>query len=574
MLQRNNPIHTEKAECQDCYKCVRGCPVKAIKVENGSATVLHDGCILCGSCVNVCPSGAKKVRSDLGRVKQLFKRKERVYASLAPSFISEFEEFDIRQLITAIRTLGFTGVSETALGAQEVSAHTADYIKQHPGRIHISTACPTVVTLIEKFYPHLQHMLLPHLSPLLAHTRLLRREFGDNIGIVFIGPCIAKKQESDRRPSELDISISFADLREWLLQEKINPRMMQPTPEDCFLPEIAEEGAMYPVDGGMIASMSENAKIADCASMAFSGLDQIRNALEDLDRFPKDKTLFLELLACEGGCVNGPMSCNRTASALKRFQVLDYAPDKGRIRQSAFAIDRKQENAPIPAKPVNEESIREALRSIGKYTARDELNCSGCGYESCRQFAAALLEQKAEQTMCASYMRKLAQKKANALIKSMPSGMVIVDEEMKIVECNARFAAIMGTDIEQLFEAKPGLEGASLEKIVPFHSFFRTVLEIGEDILDRDIRHNKNIFHVSIFSIEKHRYVGAIIQDITTPAVRKEQIIRKAERVIQKNLATVQQIAYLLGENASETEVMLESIIDSFSPGREQEEEQ
>ena len=574
MLQRRNPIYTEKTECQDCYKCVRGCPVKAIKVENGSATVLYDSCILCGHCVNICPAGAKKVRDDLGRVKQLLKMKDRVYVSLAPSYVSEFPEFTPESLIASIRALGFAGVSETALGAQEVSAHTGSWISSHKGRIHIATACPTVVSLVEKFYPELQQNLLPLLSPMLAHARLLRGEFGKDIGVVFIGPCIAKKQESDRRSSELDIAISFADLREWLQREKINPRQLQTDSNDTFLPRKAEEGSLYPVDGGMIASMSETAKIADCEAMAFSGLEQIQKALDGLDRFPEDRTLFLELLACEGGCVNGPMSCERSASALKRFRILDAAPEKGRSRKSEFEIARNQEDTPVPEKQLNEEAIREALRSIGKYTVKDELNCSGCGYESCRQFASALLERKAEQTMCASYMRKLAQKKANALIKSMPSGMVIVDEGMKIVECNLRFASIMGKDIEELFEAKPGLEGASLEKIVPFHSFFRTVLEIGEDILDRDIRHKNSIYHVSIFSIEKHRYVGAIIQDITTPAVRKEQIIRKAERVIQKNLATVQQIAYLLGENASETEVMLESIIDSFSPNRDQEEDE
>ena len=220
-----------------------------------------------------------------------------------------------------------------------------------------------------------------------------------------------------------------------------------------------------------------------------------------------------------------------------------------------------------PARRVQypDTQIREALRGVGKLSADDELNCGGCGYDTCREFAIALIAQKAERAMCVTYMRKLAHKKANALIQKMPSAVVIVNESVRIIEFNAAFTALVGKGAAA-GDAPPSLDGIMLSEVVPFASLFHSVLKTGEDILDRDLRFQNTILHATIFSIEKHCLVGGIIQDITKPAVRKEQVIRKAREVIQKQLATTQQIAYLLGENAAEAEITLNSIIDSFSP--------
>lgn len=568
------PIYTEKTECQDCYKCVRGCPVKAIKIENGRAMVIHEECILCGNCVETCPVGAKKVRDDLNRVKQLLKLKEQVYVSLAPSWISEFNGISEQGIISALKKLGFSGVSETALGAQEVSSHAAELLASNKHRVLISTACPTVVDLIEKYHPELCSALTPLLSPALTHARMLRQTYGDKIGVVFIGPCIAKKQEAERHHELIDLSISFADLRRWFEREELDlDSAADPAEEAHFVPERAHEGALYPVDGGMIAGIKADHSGTETCFMTFSGISQIRKAFEELEQLPEDTNLFLELLACEGGCINGPQGGNRVASALKRYKVISETkmPADSYPRKPQFDISEQYLNRRQPESSYSAGQIREGLYRIGKYSAKDELNCSGCGYESCRDFVHALLDGKAEKTMCVSYMRKMAQKKANALIKTMPSGMVIIDDEMRIVECNQKFAVMMGEDIELMYEAKPGLEGASAEKIIPFHNLFRNVLEIGEEILDRDVRVEKQVLHLSIFNLEKHHFVGGIIQDVTTPSVQKEQIVTKAKQVIEHNLETVQKIAYLLGENASETEVILDSIVQSFDPNADDE---
>jgi iron only hydrogenase large subunit-like protein len=563
-----NPIFTEKRECQDCYKCVRNCPVKAIKVEGGYASVVSELCIVCGYCVEVCPNGAKKVRDDLAQTRQLLAAKKQVFVSLAPSFVTEFPDVKPARLIRALKKLGFAGVSETALGAQQVSAQAAALLKKNPQRVMVSSACPTVVCYLQKHRPGGAELLTGLLSPLLTHCKMLRQDFGANIGIVFIGPCIAKKIEAGQHPELLDVVLTFEDLRRWLDQEKIALDEITETPKDRFVPENSAEGAWFPVDGGMIAGMKSACAVNDCSLMSFSGLSAIKRALDGLEEMKPESGLFLELLACEGGCVNGPKVGRRDATVVKRRRVLRAvrSPNIALPRRPVMEINSNFAADAPAAVHYPDSQIREALRNVGKFSSDDELNCGGCGYDTCREFAIALINQKAERAMCVTYMRKLAHKKANALIQKMPSAVVIVNDAMRIIEFNTAFVSLFARGKTTAPGDVPAIEGVALAEVMPFAALFHSVLKTGEDILDRDLRFQNTILHATIFNIEKHCLVGGIIQDITKPAVQKEQVIRKAQEVIQKQLATTQQIAYLLGENAAEAEITLNSIIDSFSP--------
>lgn len=562
-----NPIFTEKRECQDCYKCVRNCPVKAIKVEGGYASVVPELCIVCGHCVEVCPNGAKKVRDDLAGARQLLTRKKTVLVSLAPSYVTEFPGVKAAKLIGALKKLGFAGVSETALGAQQVSAQAAALLAKNPARVLASSACPTVVAYLQRHRAQGAELLMGLLSPLLTHCRMLRQHFGTDLGIVFIGPCIAKKLEAAQHPELLDVALTFEDLRRWLEQEKIAPEKMAEAPEHQFVPERSAEGAWYPVDGGMIAGMKSACAVNDCSLMAFSGIGAIKKALDGIEEMKPENGLFLELLACEGGCVNGPKVFRRDATAMKRHLVLRSVMPAGVVFPRSPTIETPTHfaAAAVTAARYPDSQIREALRNVGKFSPEDELNCGGCGYDSCREFGIALLGQKAERAMCVTYMRQLAFKKANALIQKMPSAVVIVNEAMRVIEFNAAFVRLF-PPAKTASGVMPAMEGIALAEVLPFASLFHNVLKTGEDILDRDLRFQNMILHAAIFSIEKHCLVGGILQDITKPAVRKEQVIRKAREVIQKQLATTQQIASLLGENAADAEITLNSIIDSFSP--------
>ncbi|QQO09690.1 [Fe-Fe] hydrogenase large subunit C-terminal domain-containing protein [Breznakiella homolactica] len=566
-----NPVYTEKAECQDCYKCLRECTVKAIKVEGGRAAVVPELCVLCGHCVEVCPVGAKRVRNDLPRAKLLLESGRRVIASVAPAFASEFSGIAPGKLAGALKKLGFWGVSETARGAdlvarqvaRELTVRDEDRGGKFP-KVLISSACPTVVEYVKKYQGAFGSGVTDFHSPLMAHAEELKALYGNDIAVVFIGPCISKKRESDLHRDLVEAVIDFRDLEIWFGEKGILPEIISPADEAAFIPERAGKGALYPMDGGMIAAVKRYSIPPGVRYMAFSGIGEIDRALKELSETELDAPVFLELLACAGGCINGPRVRSRTGTIRKRLSVFSYAEDAPEIYTGPSPdISNTWYMKPIRETEPSAEEIAGALRRTGKYSREDELNCGGCGYDTCRDFARAMVSGKAEQEMCVSYMRKLAQKKANGLIRAIPSGVVIVDKDLRIVECNRNFVKLIGGDAEELWEAKPGLEGAELDKMVPFHRYFRDVLN-GAPALDKDIKLDRRIFHATIFGIERGEFAGGVFQDVTAPWVRKDRVVSQARKVISKNLAVVQKIAFLLGENAAETEATLSSIIESF----------
>ncbi len=558
------PIYSERTQCQDCYKCVRHCPVKAIRVQDGCAIVNSDMCIVCGHCVEVCPAGAKRVRDDIRRVKLLLTRKDKVIISIAPSFVSEFHDVKPGRLITAFKKLKFFGVSETALGAQEVSATIGKMLDESSGKIFLSSACPTAVEYVRKYQPDLADVMTPVLSPLLSHCKLLRNIYGGEIGVVFVGPCIAKKLEADTHPELCDVAITFEAFRRWLTEEKID---LNDLPEDAegFIPYPAMEGAMYPVEGGMNETVKANCRKLNTSFVTVSGVVNMAGALRDLGKTTDGKNIFLELLACEGGCINGPKSQKRNI-VMNRLEVMDYAkmPEKGLPRTPVVDIAKRYEGEIIQHNEPSEEEIRKALLRLGKVKKEDELNCGGCGYDTCRQLAKALLEGKAEESMCVSYMRRLAQKKANAILRTIPFGVIILDHNLKVIDCNEQFAHLFGEDLASVYESVPGLEGASLSELLPIADMFREVLKTAKDIVSKIVRIGSRVFSLTIFSIDDHRVVGATLLDVTQREMRREQVVEKAQQVIQNTLSTVQDIAFRLGKNAAESEVILNSIIEAY----------
>jgi PAS domain-containing protein len=396
---------------------------------------------------------------------------------------------------------------------------------------------------------------------------MLRGTYGDDIGVVFIGPCIAKKREADEREDLVDGALTFEELQEWFKEMDIHLGELELGPDDRFIPQEAHEGSLYPISGGMAAGIKSECD-AGVSFTSISGLRGIEKALAGLEGWiPKDN-VFVELLACPGGCINGPKARRINGTVRKRYEVIHYLKASGIVEKPLFPINELLPTS-LPEQPVfSEVQIHGALVSVGKNSPADERNCSGCGYESCRQFAGALLAGKAERTMCVTYMRQLAQKKTNALMSKMPSAAVILDDQLRIIDANKKFLAMLDhvPTNEQQPDSLEGLYLGELIPIVPFCHMFQRVLTTGQDILERDFRLRGTIVHVTIFTIDPHAVVGAILQDITTSRLKKEQIISRAEQVIQENLKTVQQIAFLLGENAAQSEITLNSIVESFAP--------
>lgn len=564
-MNRLSPIYTEPTNCQDCYKCVRQCPVKAVRISGNKASVIDDNCIYCGHCVQVCPTGAKRMRSDTGRVKELIASGHRVFLSIAPSYAGEFNVGSDTGFLKSLYGLGFEGVSETALGAQEVSSAVSVHMASMTGGIAISTACPTVVELVRQYYPQHTSLLTPFFSPLLSHAVMLKKIYGDDIKVVFAGPCISKKCESDSYPGLVDCALTFKELADWMATSRVGPDV-----KDSFVPYQASNGTIYPVEGGMTKSLRLIGNGGNYRTMSFSGIAMVRKILDSLHSVDCSRPLFLELLACEGGCVNGSGSYSKTSvvDRISRTEDLFRNRNSGKVKIWGFPI-----GADFPDKvgtigeSVSEESIHEALLSVGKKSISDELNCSGCGYDTCRDFAKALVGNRAEPSMCVSYMRKVAHDKAAILLQKIPSGVVIVDDNLRIVEMNSSFAVMMGEETRLCFDVNPGLNGMDAEKVLPFSNVFKTVLRTGNDIKEMAVSGNGMQYQLSVFGIQKFRLVAGILQNLNQPQFRADIIARRAREVISKNVETARQIACLLGETAAFTDSVLNSIIDPNPDG-------
>ncbi|HIV07322.1 MAG TPA: 4Fe-4S binding protein [Candidatus Scatocola faecigallinarum] len=624
MSNREYPLYTIKNNCQDCYKCVRRCPVKAIKIEDGSAMIVPDLCIACGTCYRVCPAKAKQARNDLTRAKHLVQSGKDVYVSLAPSWITEFEGVSREQMIAAIRRLGFRGVSETALGAEEVSANIAGLLDKAANdalqvsaapdmsqtacgekdedasaerspertsgvredtsteeapqvsaanRLFISTACPAVVEYINKYVPERTANLTKLTSPLLAHCRLLKTALGKDIEVIFIGPCIAKKIEADRHPDLLSLSLSFTDLRQWLKDENIELKDIHTSVFDKFIMSKAEEGTAYPVEGGMIETLKPYEQSQKAYLMQITGIDNIKRELKNIREEALDRPVFIECLACEGGCVNGPCTSSKKSGLEKRVEILKESDFSGLAGKRSPSVDIRLDYAPeaIVQPKHDETDIKRVLASIGKYSIEDEINCGGCGYNTCRNFAKALLDGKAEPEMCVSHMKQQAQRKANALLRCIPSPIVIANARLSIMEYNDKFVETFWNEDEHAdIYDQNNLHGADLRDFINFTNLFSASLDLEQDIHREHVRFNDKLFDVVVFNIDKKQIVGGIIEDVTNMEMKKEQIAEKAKEVIHKNLATVQQIACTLGEHMAETEVLLRSIAKDFAADDEQ----
>ena len=556
-----SPVYTIKNECQDCYKCVRHCPVKAIRIENGAASVIAESCVSCGECVKVCPVHAKKIRSDLGRLQALLASGAKVYASIAPSFAGYFPGVTIEQLAGALEAVGFAGVSETAHGAESVSAHVAKLYREVPRwSVMISSACPACVDFIRKYKSEWTLYISPLPSPVKAHVKLLKEKFGSDVKVVFFGPCAAKKNEADRAPDALALALTFADLEELLTARGLSLAAAK-AGELALGP--AAEGRFYSVEGGMNDTLRD-------------GTDRIRyisvSGLEGLDRLlsmpppPKKsdtRPIFIECLACPGGCVNGPAM--KGGCTLATLLVTDAASP---IRSSVDRCFSHCGGANYPAEPQRESAhteieIAEALARIGKYRKSDELNCGACGYASCRDFAKAMLDGKAEENMCHTYLKHNFERTSNALIKYIPAGVVLVGAGGTILECNRQFAELVGATGE--FDALGSLEGLDIAALLPeFASLFTGALEHGSETEKFRQPLKDRLVNVSVFSIAKGESAGAVIQDVTRNEIHREQVAAKAREVIQKNVKTVQEVARLFGEHIAETEIMLNEIAGTY----------
>lgn len=565
-MNNRYPVFTIENECLDCYKCVRACPVKAIQISNGHASVIPEKCIACGQCIALCPQKAKKVRSDISIVQEVLNSNKKVYASLAPSWKGSFN-CSMEQLVKALKILGFAGVSETALGAQEVSIKTTEILQQREKNLWISSACPAVVDYIRMYLPQFAANIIPLASPAVTHGQLLKERYGEEIQMVFIGPCVAKKNEADQFPDLMEAAIGFDELLKMFKSRGIS---LDPESgdENFFTPCQAHEGALYPLEGGMNETLLRSGRTKGISLITVSTIQMINNLLEGLDPDSITEPVFIEAMACKGGCLNGPLQTgikpglNVISDALRDVQYRKEIPYNAQT-----VVAHPYVPAFLKVSHPSPNQIRKAMQRIGKSSVEDELNCGGCGYNTCRDLAIALINNRAEPHMCSSYMRKIATRKAGAVFNCMPSGILIVDKRLKILETNKSFVEMFAKDLYERFDSEPDcLEGARLDRIIPCVELFESALETNMDIHKEHYPMNNSLYEISIFTVEPHQIIGAVIADVTKYEMRRDQIAKKAHSVIAKNIAIVQDIACSLGEHMVETELLLTSIAEGYDP--------
>lgn len=566
MGNKLSPVYTLKNECHDCYKCVRECYVKSIQIKDGSASVLADRCIACGHCVTVCPSNAKRIRYDVDKVKGIFATGKKVVVSLAPSWISVFD-YTKQQMITVLKALGFSDVSETALGAQEVSIEVAKLIKESEKGLFISSACPVIVDYIRYYKPEYAKYITPVASPALTHAKMLKEQYGEDISVVFIGPCIAKKNESDKNSDLIDVALTFDELNYWIKESYIDLAKIEVLPDEDFVPNSANEGALYPVLGGMNETLKFAGIEKDVQLLDICTLHSLDKALNGFHPERLEEKIFLEALGCDGGCINGPGISMCKSTILKTSDVLNNFKKRESIPATPKTVVEMDYSAiDIKKREFKHEEIMKTMERIGKHNEEDELNCGGCGFQTCRELACAILAGEAEPSMCVSYMRKIALRKAAAMLRCMPSAMVMIDNKNKILESNDAFMKMFTGEMYDVFSERPeGVNGADIDRIIPFFDLLTTALKTGKDIHKEHYVVGNKLYDINIFIIEEKEIVGAIITDVTQSELNREKIAERAKEVISKNIAKVQEIAILLGEHMVETELLLSTIADDYT---------
>ena len=568
-------ISTDDAKCRDCYRCVRVCPIKAIRIQDGQARVDSERCILCGTCVRECPQKAKHVRDDLDILKKLLKKskspsdgdkKPLMIASLAPSFPAAFSEYGGGFLQAALKKLGFDLVTETAVGAEMVAKVTADLIKDKKN-IWITSACPVVVNLIEKYHSNACKNITPILSPMLAHAAYLKSKYGKNSGIVFIGPCAAKKYEAENDKQHLiDAVLTFEELQEVLDSSHISISQLEPIPFDDVRPNNAQ---LFPIDGGLAETAAISSGLLAQDFAAISGSEHI---FEMVEHISEDSPIRLfEALFCPGGCINGPCIGKNQNIFSKKNKILQYHKRKSFESEVSFDvestsnIDLAKQIEPIimPHKDYSEEQIRAVLMETGKNTPEDELNCGACGYPSCRDNALAVLSGMAENSMCLPWMRRLAERKANQIIDKSPNGIVVVDSNFNIVSLNPAFA--------NMFSCSESIIGKPISMLMDPADFETVAADLTPMISNKTINLDQYalIASVDIYKLQDENMIIGLFSNITKTKSDEDKIARirsetidNAQRVIEQQMRMAQEIAGILGETTSETRVLLRKLTD------------
>jgi len=587
--------------------------VKAIRVQQdkGIPEIMPHRCIGCGSCLAVCGPGAIETRSSMETLNRLLKEETEVAALVDPSIAGEFPDItDYRKFVQMLRTLGFNYVHEVAFGVDLVARAYKDLFRRTRGKYYIMSNDPVTVSFIEKYKPGLVSNLAPLLPPVAATAKVVRTMLNRKLNLVYISPLIASKDEILRFTGveQVDLAITFVELRQLFREAGIGETDLE---YSDFDPPLGYKGSFFPLANGILqaAGITEELNQTRVVTVEGDGMIPAINEFEEnISTIKNHFNLFYKEFIMGRGTSMGGKPILRRSQLLsyvnKRIKAFEMKEWENAMEQFA-GLDLTRGFQPdsqiLPDPPEND--IKEILKRLNQKGGANE-GCGACGYANCNDFALAIAQGLAIPEMCYTYSsrkrqdhihslkisneklaqaqealkrsEKLAKKEKEAareaseivhrMLHKLPSMVVICDHQLKIIHANESFIQMLGEDAREIHEVVPGLTGADLKTLLPYHisSLFSYVLSQNESITNRDIQFDGKLLNVSVFVIEKGKIAGAVLRDMSAPEVQKEEVVKRLTEVIDKNLGLVQQIGFIMGEGAAETERMLNSIIKSY----------
>lgn len=559
-MKRTSILQFRTANCKNCYKCIRNCPVKAIRVENQQAQIIEDQCILCEKCTSVCPQHAKVEHDDIPDIQKEIAAGKKVIASVHPAYLVRYGWNSVHLLEEKLQKMGFWKVFDAAQGAAMMKQEYTRILEaQYQQKMMISSNCPVVVRLIEKKYPHLTEYLAPVCSAMQMHAQYLRKRYPDAV-LVYVSPCISVMSELKERQAQMDYVITFRELSNWMDD-------MPQQQEQGKLPEEVYLSRMTAVSGGLIQAMQP---VEGQKYLSVDGMDQCREILKELQT-GEYQDYFIEMNACANGCIGGPYSQKREKKlldaliAIRQISMPEGRPDYQKdyhMEMPDITTRRFIPEESYPEKAITREQVTHVLQEMGKYTREDELNCGACGYDTCRAKAVAVIQGKAEVSMCIPYMREKQEDYANIIINAMPGLLVTVDYQLNIVQLNK--AAKDFFDISR----KKHLLGKQVNEIMDDYAMVNMIAfdrEIEQDCIY--LEEQRHYIERVITNDRKNKLILCIMKDVTKEKERQKKqrraqadAVQMADKLAEEQLKIVHEIASLLGETAADTKVAIEEL--------------
>ena len=554
-----NCLTLKKSNCKNCYKCVRHCPVKAIRFSGNQAHIIGNECILCGHCFVVCPQDAKEIVDGTEKARVLLQSGDPVFVSLAPSFIANYEGVGIEAMRHALKKLGFFDVEETAVGATIVKTEYERMLRDEQRDVIISSCCHSVNLLIQKYFPACLEYLADVMSPMQAHCADIKKRH-PQAKTVFIGPCVAKKDEADYYEGLVDAVLTFEELTNWFKAEGIEPEQrLDDTPES--------RARFFPTTGGVLKTMSQDA--LGYTYLALDGVENCIAALKDIES-GKIHKCFIEMSACVGSCIGGPVmeKYHRSSPVKDYVTVASYAGKRDFTVEQPAPMTLKKNFSMIEHKLAqpSEAEIMSVLRQMGKFKPSDELNCGTCGYNSCREKAIAIIHGKAEASMCLPNLLDKAESFSDTIVRNTPYGLIVLNENLEVQQVNRAARKIMN------IRASSDVLGEPVIRILD-PTVFSRVMSSGRSVRDERVylaEYKKYVEQTVVYDPDSHLLVG-IMRDITDDEAEREkkarinkQTVEVADTVVEKQMRIVQEIASLLGETAAETKIALTKLKESI----------